>query len=75
MPVRVAVDFARRGLKDTCSDAFGEPEHVQRAENVGLHSLDRIELIMNRRCGARQIIDLIDFKQDRLGHVMTNELK
>jgi hypothetical protein len=57
---RVAIDLARRRLKNSCPGPLGEPEHVNRAVNVGLDGLDGIELIVNRRSRARQIEDLVD---------------
>ena len=50
-------------------------EHIDRAHHVCLDRLDRVVLVMNRRCGTRQIVDLIDLKQYRLRHVMADEFK
>uniref|UniRef100_A0A2P2M447 Uncharacterized protein n=1 Tax=Rhizophora mucronata TaxID=61149 RepID=A0A2P2M447_RHIMU len=52
-----------------------QTQHVQRTHHIGLDSLDRIELIMDRRCGASQVVDLINFQQNRLDDIVSNELK
>ena len=41
----------------------------------GYDGLDRVILIMHRRCRARQMVDLIHLQQNRLDNVMPNELK
>src|SRR5439155_23272531 len=75
MHLRIAVDFGSRGLENTGADTLGKPEHVDGANDAGLHGLDWIVLVMNRRGRTGQVIDLIDFKQDRLDHVMTKQFK
>ena len=60
MDVRIAVDFAGRGLEDLGFDALREPQHVDRAVHAGLERLHRIELIVNRRGRAGQIVDFVD---------------
>ena len=75
MHVRVAIDFARRGLKDFRVHALGEPEHVDRAVHARLRRLHRIVLVMDRRSGAREVVDLVDFHVERKGHVMTHQLE
>lgn len=41
----------------------------------GYNGLDWIILVMNRGGGASEMIDLIHLKQDRLNHIVANELK
>lgn len=41
----------------------------------GYDSLDGIKLIMNRRSRASKMVDLINFKQQRLNNIMSNHLK
>ena len=75
MNERVAVNFRGRGLQDAGLNTFCKAEHIDRAHDVGLDGLDRIVLVMDRRRGASEIIDLIDLEQDRLGHIVTDELE
>lgn len=56
-------------------DSLGEPQHVDGSDDAGLNGLDRIVLVVNRRRGTGQIIDLINFEQDRFNHVVTLEFK
>ena len=62
-------------MQDARFDALGEAEHVDRSHHARLHGLDRIVLVMNRRGGAGEIVDLIDFEQDRLDHIMAQQLE
>lgn len=50
------------------------PNGKTRSEQ-GYDSLDGIILVMNRRCRASQVVDLIDLQQNRLHNIMSNELK
>ncbi len=65
MNVRIAVDLAGRGLKNLGFDALGETQHVDRAMHTGLQSLHWIELVVDRRCRARQIVNFVDLNIER----------
>lgn len=41
----------------------------------GYDGLDGVELVINRRCGASEVVDLIDLQEDGLNDVVSNELK
>lgn len=41
----------------------------------GYDCLDRVVLVMNRGSRASQVVDLIHLEQDRLDHIMPDELK
>ena len=43
--------------------------------HAGLGGLDRVELVMHRRGGAREIVDLVDFDVERKSHVVAHQLK
>ena len=75
MNERVAINLGCRRLQDPCLYAFCQSEHVDRAHHVGLYRLDRVVLVMDRRRRASEIVDLIDLEQDRLGHVVPDELE
>ena len=47
MHLRVAVDFAGRGLQDPGFDALGQTEHVDRAMHADLGSRHRVKLRNN----------------------------
>lgn len=40
----------------------------------GYDCLDRVVLVMHRRCRAGQVVYLIHLEQDRLDHIMSDEL-
>src|SRR2546423_129039 len=56
-------------------NSLRQSQHVQRSHNVCLHRLHRIELIVNRRRGTRQVINLIDFQKDGLDNVVAQQLE
>ena len=45
------------------------------SSDLGLDRLNWIVLIMNRRSRTREVIDLIDFEQNRLDHIVAHQLK
>ena len=75
MNVRIAVDLAGRGLKDLGFDALGETQHIDRAMHTGLQSLHWIELVVDRRCRARQIVNLIDLDIERQRNITAHNLE
>ena len=62
-------------MQDTGLDPFGQTEHIYSPHDIGLDGLDRIELIMDRRCRAGQIVDLIHFQGDGIDEVVSHDLK
>src|ERR1044071_1154 len=75
MNLRVAINFGRGGLKNACVDALGQSQHVDRAHDRGLDRLNSIVLIMNRRGRTSEIINLVNFKQDRLNDIVAQQLE
>ena len=75
MNLRVAINFRSRGLKNPSVHALGQPQHVDGAHHVGLDRLDGIVLVMNRRSRTGEIINLIDFQQDRFDHIVAHQIK
>ena len=43
--------------------------------DVRLHGFDRIELVMHRRSGTGEVVDLIHFEADGFDHVVANQLE
>ena len=72
---RVAVNLAGGSLKDFGPDAFGQAQHVDGPVDACLGRLDRIELIVDRRCRAGQIEDFVDLYIQGKGDVVADELK
>ena len=75
MNLRVAIYFRGRCLQDLGPDALCQTQHVDGAVNAGLGRLDRIELIMNRRCRTREIENLVDLDIERKADVVTHQLE
>ena len=71
----IAVDFGCRGLENFRARTFGEAEHVDRAVHTGFGRLNRIELIMDRRRGTGQIVNLVDFYEQRHRNIMAEHLE
>ena len=72
---RIAVDFAGRRLHDFCTRLFGQPQHIDGSQYRSFNSLYGIVLIMYRRCGASQVINLIDFRLIGQFHIVKHKLK
>ena len=75
MHAGIAVDLGGRGLKNLGAQPFGQPQHVDGAVHAGLGRLHRIVLIMDRRGGAGQIVDLIDLDIERKCHVVADQFE
>jgi hypothetical protein len=75
MQGRVAIDLGGRGLKDPGLEALGEAQHVDRADDAGLGGLHRIELIVDRRGRAGEVVDLVDLDKQRMGDVVAHRLE
>src|SRR6516165_2179288 len=75
MHFRVAVDLGSRRLQYLGFDALGEPEHIDRAVYAGFGGLHWIELIMNRRRWARQIVDLVGLNVERERDVVPHQFE
>ena len=72
---RIAVDLARAGLKDPGLHALGEAEAIDRAHDGGLGRLDRVELVVRRRSGAGEIVDLIHLELKRIDYIVPDKLE
>ena len=71
----VSVDLGSAGLEDPGPDPLGQAQKVEGAHDVGLHRLDRVVLVVHRRRRRGQVVDPVHLQQDRLGHVVADELE
>ena len=71
----VAIDFAGRRLENADAEALGEAEQVDRAMDRRLGRLDGIVLVMDRRGGAGEVVDFVDFDEQREGDVVAHQLE
>ena len=55
MDLRIAVDFAGRGLQDFRPAALGQAQHVDRPHHRRLHRLDGVVLVVARRGGQARL--------------------
>ena len=75
MNERIAVNFRGRSLQNPRSDALCHSEHIDRSHHARFDGFDRIVLIMNGRSRTGEIINLVDFEQNRFGYVVTNQVR
>ena len=75
MDLRVSVNLAGRGLEDPRPQAFCEPEHVDGAVHRRLGRLDRVVLVVDRRRGTGEVVDLVHLHVERKRHVVPDELE
>jgi hypothetical protein len=54
----VTVDLGGGGDEETSLGSLGETEHVEGTHEPGLEGFDRVVLVVRRRCGAGQVVDL-----------------
>src|SRR5262245_30026564 len=71
----ISIYLGGGGLQDLGLHAFGETQHVDGAMDAGLGRLHRVELVVNRRRRASEIIDLVDFDIERKAHIVSNKLE
>ena len=71
----IAVDLAGRGLQDCARQRLAMPSTLIAPMHRGLHGLDRVVLVVARRGGAGQIVDLVDLEEDRHRHVVADQLE
>ena len=57
---RVAVYFRGRSLQDLGAVVTRHAEHVHRTDDRSLRRLDRVVLVVDRRGGAGEVVDLLD---------------
>ena len=75
MNLRIAVYFAGGGLQNLRFDALGQSQHVDGAVHAGLGRLHRIELVVNGRRRACQVINFVDLDIERKGDVVPDQLE
>ena len=71
----VAVDLGCRGLQDFGFQPLGQTQHVNRAVHRDLGRLHWIELVVDRRRWAGQIVDLVDLDIKREGDVVPKDFE
>ena len=62
-------------MKDLRLHALGEAEHVDRTDDARLRRLDRIELVVDGRGRAGEIVDLVDLDLKGEGHIVAHQLE
>ena len=75
MHVRVAINLARAGLQDLRLHPLGQAQHVDRPHDGGLRRLHRVELVMDRRGRAGEVVDLVHLDIERKRHVVPQRLE
>ena len=71
----IAVDLGGRSLEDAGIHPLGKTQAVDGSHNRGLGGLDRIELVMNRRGGAGEIVDLVHFQLKGIHDIVPHQLE
>ncbi len=69
----VAVDFGRRGVEDARLGLERQFQHVHHPDEGGLDGFDGVALIVDRRGGTGQVVDLVELPPEGLRHIMQNE--
>jgi hypothetical protein len=75
MDRRVSVYLARGCLEYFYFKPLSQAEHVYCSMNSGLYGLNRIDLIVDRRSRAGEVVNLVDLNVDRETDIVTLNLK
>jgi hypothetical protein len=75
MQGRVAIDLRGRGLQDLRLHPLRQPQHVDGADDAGLGRLHRIELVVDGRGRAGEVVDLVDLDKKRMRHIVPHRLE
>ena len=75
MDAGVAIDLAGGGLEDLGPGALGQAQHVDGAEHAGLGRLHGVELVVDGRGGAGQVVDLVHLDVERKADVVAHQLE
>ena len=70
---RVAIDFGGGCLENAGAGTSGQFQQVECTEDRRLHRVDRIGLVVRRRCRAGKVVDFIDLDVDRIDDVMPDD--
>jgi len=72
---RITVYLAGRGLKYLGLGALGQPQHIDGAMHAGFRRLHRVELVVDGRGRAGQIVYFVHFDIQRKGDVVAQQFK
>src|SRR3990172_9088058 len=72
---RAAIHLGGGGLKDAHLQALGQAQHVDGAVHAGLRRLHGVELVVDRRGGAREVVDLADLDVEGPGDVVAHQIE
>ena len=75
MHVGITVNFRRRRLKDRNPQSLCQSQHVDGPVNARLDRLHRIELVVDGRGGAGQVVDFVHLDKQRECYVVTDDFK
>ncbi len=75
MDLGVAVDLGGGGQENAGLHPFGQPQHVEGPQDIGLDGLHRVVLVVHRRGRAGQVIDLVHLQHDGVDHVVADQFQ
>ena len=73
--LRVTVNFACAGLKNSGAASFCKTEHVNNTHNRGFHGFNGVVLVVNGGGWASEVVYLVNLSEVFEGNVMANEFK
>ena len=71
----VAIDLTGRGLQNFYLQAFSKAEHIDRANDACLGRLHWILLVVDWRCRAGKIKDLVDLHKKGMCNIVAQQFK
>src|SRR5712691_12633603 len=75
MNLWIAIDLARRSLKNSRLRSLGQPKHVDCAMYAGLGGLHRIKLVVDWRSWASKVENTFDLDVEWKGDIVSHQLE
>jgi hypothetical protein len=71
----ITINLACRSLQNSTFQTLGETQHIYRAVYRRFCGLHRIVLVLDRRRGASQVVDFVDFDVQGKGDIVAHKFK
>jgi hypothetical protein len=72
---RIAIDFGRGRLENSCPQTFCKSQHVDCAVHTGFRRLHWVVLVVDRRSRTCEIVNLIDFHVEWEGDIVPDQFE
>jgi hypothetical protein len=71
----ISIHLRSGGLEDSCLESFSESQHVNGSMDIDLCGLNRVVLVMDRRCRAGEVVNPVHLHIKGKSYVMAKKFK